>query len=353
MNADKRRIVAAVKRQREAEGAARFEATAAQLRSSEREKAVLRRQLGEALLFNDDLKAAVSKLPEIALAKRGPVGKVDVTLGVLVGDWHIGERINKDEMGGFNAYDLSIATKRIEILIERILRWLALIRLGYNVKECWVVILGDMVQGELHEEYMMTNEFPVPMQAVKAGHLLAKLLTELCREFERVTVDCIGADNHGRLSRKIQFKEAARNSHNYTVYEVCRAILVNQKRLAMNYHLPLKAQVNIAGRSALIEHGHTTKGWMGIPWFGIERGESREAKKRMRYGKPYTDHFIGHWHAPADLPGGLMINGALCGATEFDSGASRFATASQTSFLIHEKHGVFSRIVWELQEGER
>jgi len=164
-------------------------------------------------------------------------------------------------------------------------------------------------------------------------------------------LDLIGADNHARRTRRPQNKEAARNSFNYLLYEVAAAVLAKQNRLAIQYHLPLKAQVEIEGRSVLLEHGHTTRAWMGIPFYGLERSEGREARKRLARGRPYTYHIIGHWHMPAELPY-LMINGSLCGASEYDAAAGRHAEPSQTTFLMHPRHGPFNRVAWNLAEDE-
>jgi len=165
-------------------------------------------------------------------------------------------------------------------------------------------------------------------------------------------MEMLGADNHGRLRKKPQAKEAARNSYNYLVYEIAATALQNYKNIRTRLHLPLKAQFDIERRSVLAEHGNNTRAWMGIPHYGIERAEGREARKRLKRGRPFTLHLCGHWHVGAHI-GDLIINGSLCGSTEYDAGAGRFAVPSQTSFLMHRRHGPFSRISWDLTGEDR
>ena len=349
--AKRRDIVDALNDQATGPAASRLASAQATIRALRRQVHEAQQAHGKALEFNDDLAAALTALPALKRPARhkAPAKGADVAMVVCLGDWHIGERIDAVAMEGFNAYSLFIAQRRLNLLIEKALAWLEVTRKGYRIDRCYVLGLGDMIQGEIHDEYVATNEFPIPEQTAKAGQLLAKVLAELCGAFAEVRCDLIGADNHGRLTKRIQSKEAARNSYNYLAYEIAYAILRDQKNLRIAYHHPLKAQIDIEGRSVLIEHGHSTRSWMGIPFYGIERAAGREARKRLTKGRPYQLHIMGHWHGPGELPG-LMLNGALKGADEYDAMQGRYAEPSQTTFLFHRRHGMFSRIPWRLGE---
>jgi hypothetical protein len=334
------------------DSASRLEAAEATTRSLRLELKRLHRAHGVALEFNDDLLTAIHATDSIGIPEQRPAPKRGSTVAAVfpVSDWHTGERISFEEMDRFNRYDYALQEKRLRFLVESVLRWVDVQRKGYRIDRLYIPVLGDLINGEIHpEEYLSTNEFRTPEQTAKAGHLLAWLITQFVPVFREVIVDCIGADNHARRTTKPSAKEAARNSYNYLVYEIAKAVLAHQKNVRLNFHLPLKAQVEIEGRSVILSHGHETKAWMGIPFYGIERAEGREARKRLSRGRPYTLHIIGHWHAPGMLSG-LIINGALCGSTEYDAMAGRYADASQTTFLMHREHGHFNLVPWNLQE---
>ncbi|HUW99679.1 MAG TPA: hypothetical protein VMY35_01770 [Phycisphaerae bacterium] len=349
--AKRRDIVDALNDQATGLAASRLAAAQATIRALRRQIKEAQQAHGDALNFNDDLAAALTALPALKppTRRKVPAKGADVAMCYCLGDWHIGEVVDATEMEGFNAYNLAIARRRLEFLVEKSLTWLEIARKGYRVNRCHVLVVGDMIQGDIRDEFIATNEFPVPEQAAKAGRLLADVLSALCMAFGEVTADLIGADNHGRLTRKPQSKEAARNNFNYLVYHIAAAMLSQQKNLRLQYHLPLKAQVDIEGQSVLVEHGHSTRSWMGIPFYGLERASGREARKRLSKGRPYQLHIVGHWHIPGELPG-LMLNGSLVGANEYDSLAGRYAEPSQTTFLMHSKHGMFNRIPWRLGE---
>lgn len=332
------------------EAKSRLASLQALVRSQKRAIARLHKAHGEALEFNDDLLAALVQLPALSHPRplRAPARGTEVALVALVGDWQIGERIDFEEMDGFNEFNWAIAQKRVKLYRDSVLRWLAIQRKGYVIRRLYVPVLGDMIHGEIHpEEYLPTNEFRTPEQTARAGQLLADFVAPLCAEFDEVVMDLLGADNHARRTLRHASKEAAMNSFNYLIYEIARGILSNQKNLTMRFHVPLKAQVEIEGRSVLLSHGHETKAWMGIPHYGIERAEGREARKRMKKGRPYTLHIMGHWHIYAELPG-YILNGSLCGASEYDAKSGRFAEPSQTTFLMHGEHGHFNTIAWRL-----
>ena len=311
----------------------------------------LQAEHGRALEFSDSMAAALRALPAVPRppALKVSAGRSEVAMVAALGDWHIGERTVAAETDGFGSYDLATARRRIGTFCDRVQGWLDIMRRGYRIDRAHALILGDMIHGDIHpEEYLPTNELTVPEQVAESGRLLAVTLSRLAAEVKTLTVDMIGADNHGRRTKKPASKEAARNSYNFLVYEIAKTIRRAQgDRIEFRYHLPLKAELQIEGQTVLIEHGHSSKAWMGIPYYGIERAQGREARKRLPAGRAFRLHVMGHWHTPAELPG-LILNGSLCGANEYDSLAGRFAEPSQTTFLYHHTHGPFARIAWKL-----
>jgi hypothetical protein len=264
-------------------------------------------------------------------------------------DWHIGEKISHDETEGFGEYNWEIAQRRAHEVVSAFLRWVNTLRHGYKIHECVISCEGDYISGDIHDELRVTNEFPIPVQTAKAGLLLGELVTRIAAEFKAVTIYQVGADNHGRLTKKPQSKQKFQNSMSYLVNAIAEAVLAKHDNVDIVVAQGMKYVASIAGFKFLIEHGDTTKAWMGIPYYGIERSRAREAVKRMNTDKNFHYQSIAHWHVPAWISSNIIINGSLSGTSEFDHGQGRFAAPAQVAFMVHPVHGVFNFVPFKAE----
>lgn len=265
-----------------------------------------------------------------------------VTPVLKLSDWQTGEVIRKSETEGFGWYSWRVQQARLFGIVDAFVNWVETQRHGYRIDRCAVFCEADFISGDIHRELSVTNEFPVPVQTAKAGLLLGEVLVLLARHFAEVEVIEVSADNHGRLLPKPQFKQKGENSYNHLVYTIANVYASQCQNIKPVLTPAMKHLATVAGWKFLIEHGDTVKAWMGIPYYGMEREAGREARRRMNNHRGYHYHSIGHWHVPAWVSGNILINGSLCGTTEFDHAAGRHAAPAQVAFLVHPKHGVFN-----------
>jgi hypothetical protein len=262
-------------------------------------------------------------------------------------DWHVGERIRKKETEGFGNFDWEIAQDRVlGQLVPGYLRWLDTQRHGYTINEAVLLLTGDFISGDIHDELRRTNEFPIPVQTAKAGHLLGKVAQELAPHFEKLTVVEIGADNHSRLVQKPQAKQKVDNSMGYLVYEILNAHLERLPNVEIDRAEGMKHLFSVGRYRFLGEHGDSIKSWMGVPWYGIEREKAREATRRMFDDKGFHYIIMGHWHTP--WFGKLIVGGSLSGTSEYDHSCGRLSSPSQPAFLVG-KWGAFNFVPFELR----
>lgn len=257
-------------------------------------------------------------------------------------DWHIGEIISKAETEGFGEFNWNIARTRLFGILDSFVKWVITMRNGYQIDECVVFGEGDYISGDIHRELSVTNEFPTPVQTARAGLLFGEAVSFLASHFNKVTVYQVGSDNHGRLNPKPQFKQKFENSFSYLVHVISSTYLEKHKNVTVVAAQGMKYLATVAGWKFLIEHGDTIKSWMGIPYYGIERGRAREATRRMGTENNFHFQSIAHWHVPGFVSGNILINGSLSGTTEFDHGCGRHAEPSQVAFLVSPSHGVFN-----------
>jgi hypothetical protein len=280
--------------------------------------------------------------------KAGPGGS-PLTHVVHATDWHIGETVPPEHVEDFNCADYATAVQRVGTFGHKVVAQTAALRNAYAVEACHVIGTADWVSGGIHPELLATNEFPEPVQAVRAGFLLGSFITGLSAHFPQVDVDVITAGNHDRLTRKAQCADGGINSWGYVVCEIAKQHVSTLPNVRMRVHCGLSAIVEVAGTRYLITHGDGIMGTWGIPFYGIERKKQREAMARMNMepGKHFDKIIIGHFHEALNHQH-WMIGGSLTGTNEFDHKAGRHCRPHQTSWFVHPKHGEFAWQRWWL-----
>lgn len=302
----------------------------------------LKVQIGNEEDFFLALSECIKELKPQALKYIPPTtpGKVTHPVSAVIqfSDWHIGEVVDADEIEGFNAYNYEIATYRIRNIVSKFIDWVNTNRATMVINECVVICNGDMITGGIHQELEVTNEFTVPEQVTKASELFCLACSLLATAFETVRVEYVTADNHSRLTQAYQFKQGGKNSFNYIVGWISEQLLKKHKNIKFNLHPVIKQLVQIQNTKYLVQHGHGIKGWAGLPWYGIERQNSKEAQARMMTDRGFHKMILGHFHTPINTPEFIM-GGSLSGMTEYDRGCGRSGKPCQVGWMVHPKYG--------------
>lgn len=326
--------------------------------SLRRETRELRALLREASIGEGQIKEAVSAVAKamahvrpISLPEkprgRGP-GK-PVSLVAHFTDWHIGQRTPEAAVEGFNSFDWAIAQRRIGLLVSSLKRFAKTVGGGYRLDECVVLCTGDYISGDIHEGLIRTNEFPAPVQAVRAGLLMASAIRSLAGAFPSVRVEFIAPGNHDRLTKKPQAQGGGYNSWGFVVGSLTQEALREVPNVSFNLHPVMQTLVTVRGRRYLIGHGDGIIGTWGIPFYGVERKSQREAVARLNMADEHRFHriVIGHFHTATDHEHWL-IGGSLSGTDENDHKQGRHSPAHQTSWLVHPDHPEFGFTRWYL-----
>jgi hypothetical protein len=273
---------------------------------------------------------------------------------VKASDWQIGEVIDDRETDGFGKFTFKLAESRIFKLAQKLIDWSAMHRKGgFQIEELHVFSEADLVSGNIHYELDVTNEFPAPVAAVKAGFLMGEFVARLSPHFARVHLHEVNHDNHGRLTLKNQMKQGGKNNWSYVSHAVANQFLDRYQaegRVLTHAYETAKPIASVLGVNFLLAHGHHIMGQMGIPYYGMQRDKAREAVKRMNLApcKRFRYISIGHWHVPGIIDGNILVNGNLPGTNEYDHMQGRHHPPSQVSFMVHPRHGVFDWTAWVL-----
>ncbi len=314
----------------------------------------LRAVLGKQELLAEAITKAIKAYPlhavkKFDIPKHKGEHKEETVAVAQCGDSHIGEVVTEAGTDNWGIYNYDIARQRMNRLADGFLMWVEDCRMaGWNIKKFAVPCLGDWVAGNIHEELMTTCEFPLPVQIARSGQLHAEFLNRLSGHCEQMDV-WVFAGNHDRLSVKRQYKWRVENSAAYPIGQYLQAALVNQKHVNIVIAESPSKLITINGHNFLASHGDDSRAWMGIPFYGIERSDGKEGKRRMMIMSEenknvgYSYRMGGHWHVGGWF-GTWLFTGSLRGTDELDHAAGRFGVPEQTAYLVHKERGVFNAI---------
>jgi len=309
---------------------------------------------GELQLVLEDLKGAVHQAEPVELdyeiVRQKAGADSPCSLVVHLTDWQIGQTTVAGEVEGFGEFNYDIAERRVDELLRRILRKVAVQRTAYQLDECVVLGTADWVSGDIHDELIVTNEFPAPVQAVRAGYLLGGFLAGLAPHFKSVRAEILTLDNHGRLTRKSQAAQGGYNNWGYVVGTLAQLHCERLKNVSVKLWPQSSFVVPVAGEQYLCFHGHEIRGWAGRPWYGFTRRLEKEALARMDAEEDlhFTKLVFGHWHV-ANNDQHWLVGGSLPGTSAFDHSQGRHAPPHQTSWLVHPRYGEFDWTRWWLE----
>jgi len=317
-----------------------------------------RREHGKLQLFFEEVSSAIEPISErepILFPKKLKKGTL-VEPVMHITDTHVGAVQEPNEIEGFNAFDPAIAHQRSILYAQKWLKWVNDHTTAHHIQEASVIITGDLISGDIHDELRITNAYPSPVQVVESARDIALQISMIAPYFRKVKIHFITEDNHSRLTKKPQAKEAGLNSLNYLVAMLVQSYIANLSNVEMHIYAMLEKVVHVNHRQYLITHGHNVRGWMGVPWYGIERKVGKEAQARLQLIMQeierakeigFHKYVFGHFHSPIFVE--LYIGGAsLQGTDAYDHQAGRYGGPGQGAWMVHPEYGEFDYISFNL-----
>lgn len=250
---------------------------------------------------------------------------IEETAVLVLSDSHTGEIVRPDEVLGFNAYNFRIFKNRIKYIAKKVPFLLNQCMRGYSYKKLKILLLGDMVSGEIHDDLRVTNEGG-PMEWIYCSAMVfAEFVCELLHSFEHIEIEGV-IGNHGRTTQKKQAKRKYQN-YDYMLY-LTLMLLLNRnpeiaKRVSFQFPQSFFHLTEIEGHTCLLLHGDNIQMYRSIPWYGIMRAVAQFQQMIGSTGKYIEYIFLGHFHnggALDQIKGEMFLNGSLKGMDEFSIG---------------------------------
>ncbi len=274
-------------------------------------------------------------------------------LGSVLSDVHAGEKVDADEILGLNAYNIDICRRRVRRMFAASCdigqRWIA----DCDNQGFLLVLGGDLVSGDIHEELRITNELTAHEQVRFVVEEVTAGILHLADAYGRVHVVSVPG-NHGRTTIKPTAKLYSRLSYDTLAATMVADRLKDDPRVTFQIGRSRDAVVPVLGHIVFINHGDGmgTGGGQGFigPLAPIVRGTKKVEAQQARAGRSPDLIIHGHYHTSAN-PGSVLSNGSVPGYTEYGNGLrASIEPPQQWLFLLHERWKLRERVEVQLED---
>lgn len=329
------------------------EAIAAELKSKNNTINILNdriEQLSSEILDQEHIKKFIFNLkendvtpPKWTLSSSYKNGDPGIPMGIW-SDFHWGEVVHADQVSGVNEYSLAIARARFKKLVSKTISLCKHHIAQPNYPGFILLLGGDMVSGDIHEELEVSNEAPIGIVVRDLVKHLIWGIEQYKQAFGKVRVVGV-AGNHGRTHKKPRYKDRQFTNWDWIIYQWVHSYFQNDKDVTFYIPNGTDAQFDVYNTNFLLTHGDNlgVKGGDGIIGLigPVTRGSFKISNAQSRIGKPYDVLVMGHWHTYMPLPK-IIVNGSLKGFDEFAHLALRASPEppQQALWMVHPEHGI-------------
>lgn len=258
---------------------------------------------------------------------------------LVFSDPHLSETIRFEDTNGINKYGSVITANRMFRIFDAFKRILRGHQTMYAIDKIWLLLLGDMISGSIHEELILTNDLLDIPAAVLMARLLIMAIHELKTLGLPIEIDAT-VGNHARTLVKMPAKRQAQLSFDWMIYVMVQQAFQNDRQVKIRVHTGQFGMVQQYGHRVVFEHG-----------YGAKNGDEVNVEKRIRamFDSPIYRKATGLKGTSLDyviladkhqfkFGERWMVNGCLSGSNEYGM-ANRFEPigALQGMFGISRK----------------
>lgn len=270
-----------------------------------------------------------------------------VTSAVVVqcSDWHIEETVTENQVSGLNRFDLSVADKRMNQLVNVSKEIIDTIILPYNIQTLILPLQGDFISGNIHDELLEGNSLLPGDAILKAQNMLIGLIDFY---IENTTIPeimiVVSSGNHGRMTKKQRISTELGNSLEHYMYNILFDRYRENNRINFNLQQGYHTIVDVYGTKVRFHHGHFIRYGGGVGGITIP---VNKAISQWNKTKNVDLDVFGHFHQTLNHKN-FVCNGSLIGYNAYAvSIKAEYEPPSQNLFVIDSKRGktLFTPIV--------
>ena len=260
---------------------------------------------------------------------------------LFASDWHWGEVVDPEQVGGVNAYNLEIAHRRARALINNTVDLLMNHMVNPRYPGIVFALGGDMFSGDIHEELSETNELDIMPTMLDLYGVLVWCIGVLADRFGKVFVPAV-TGNHARNSKKPRAKGRAFTNFDWLLYQFLAKKFEGDERVKFLIPSGPDALYSVYDHRYLLTHGDQWRGGDGVigPIGPIFRGDQKKRARNAQYGAEYDTLLCGHWHTQMQLSR-LIVAGSLKGVDEYSYGGNfSYEIPQQPLWVTHKDRGI-------------
>ncbi len=266
---------------------------------------------------------------------------------INLGDWHWGEHVDPDQVGGVNKFNRAIAKQRVHVLHDTVNDLCFNHMTNPNYPGAVITLIGDMITGNIHEDLQTTNDGPVSWSVIEVENQIIGLLNSWKKKFGKLAIICVPG-NHGRNTAKPRINNKVYESYEWMIYVHIEQYFRGDPNVSVYVPNGVDAHFSIFGHRFMLTHGDMlgVKGGDGlIGALGpIARGAMKIGAQQRQIGRDFDTLIIGHFHFY--LPRGdatpVFVNPTLMGHNTYAHLQLRVKASrpSQGLAFVHPRHGI-------------
>lgn len=247
--------------------------------------------------------------------KPGPRQAVVVA---MLSDTHFDEIVRPEDIAGVNAYDRTIATRRLQSWAEQLVH---VAESGPEADLQGAVVLwgGDMMTGPIDVMHLQESADTMFGTLLYWSEQLAAAFTLIADQYGKVHVPVV-VGNHGRMEKQKRSHLKARSNLDWHLAALVARLTADDKRITWQIDEASDAEFEVMGQRHLLTHGDQTRGGGGIGgiWPPLMRLHARKQARQSALGRPFDHLWLGHWHQATFGPA-FTVNGSLVGYSAFSA----------------------------------
>ena len=242
--------------------------------------------------------------------------KNEVAAILVTSDWHFEEEIRSETINGLNEYNLQIAVRRIESFFQKALKIIDMYRNDFRINTLVFGVLGDLINGYIHEEFEETNLLSPPEACTHVFEHLANGINYLLDKgnFKEIIVPmCVG--NHGRTTKRTRSSTRISNSYEFIIYNFLIKYFAQKNDKRIRFQLPTGYfnYLDLYGHTLRFHHGDSVRYQGGVGGVHIPLNKAIAQWNRARKA---TLDILGHWHT-LKSDSKFLINGSIVGYNSY------------------------------------
>lgn len=250
--------------------------------------------------------------------------KSDNDLIICLSDFHLGMEVDNF----FGKYNSEIAYKRLQEYLTKILE----IQKLYNAENAFIVLLGDLLSGQIHFTTQLQNRENIVEQVQKCAEYISAFTYEISCHFKKTYLNGV-AGNHSRLGFKDSVLRDERLDNLIPWYMKAKLSHLNNIEFLDDYNYDASiGRIYVRGHEYWCVHGDYDR-----------FSESGLSKLVLMLGSKPTALLSGHMHhnsydSISDVA--LIRSGCFCGTADDYTVSKRISGKPSQMVCLVDENGI-------------